>query len=108
VSVTDRLILGAVEYLRVFENGQMHELIVDHEARQILEENKQLRNQDQDFGVWAAGIARFPSGHLEWWQKRNPDLGCPDPGIRDRAMSRFLHTPNGEMYRTRPKWLHGK
>lgn len=108
MTTTDRLVFGPVERRRVFEDGKMYELIIDHEARQILEDNARMRNQPQGYGDWAAGIARFPEGHLEWWQQRLPDLRCPDVKIRDRAMVKFLHTPNGEMYRTRPKWLHGK
>ena len=106
--IEDRVISGSVERRRVFVNRQFYELIIDHGAREILEENKRMRDHAQTFGDWAAGIARFPIGHLEWWQQRLPDLKCPDPAIRDRAMVKFLHTKNGEMYRTRPKWLRDK
>jgi hypothetical protein len=84
------------------ENRVYRELTQPGEDK-ILAENAELRKtppRDMEHGRW---VGQIPLNHWEMLCRKYPDLLSPDSKTVERAIFKVLMSPEGAIYRVRPR-----
>ena len=92
------------EFKSVPHEGKLYSrLVMSTDIRQArLEANKRMRNEqatrDLSWGRWALSIPQLDWYHL---QRKYPELGSQDKHTREKALQRFMASPESAPYKVR-------